>query len=94
MSVATDNLGSSQSAKTSLGSTIVRRDAVVSEELKNSDLHPLLKKVYANRGVTKLKQVDYSLKDLFDFSLLKFYNCIPHITCSRINTQYIHNYPV
>lgn len=52
-------------------SSIVRRDVTVSEELKSSDLHPLLKKIYANRGVTKLKQVDYSLKDLIDFSLLK-----------------------
>jgi len=52
-------------------SAIMRRDLPVSEELNNSDLHPLLKKIYANRGVTKLKQVDYSLKALLDFSLLK-----------------------
>ncbi|MCK4674848.1 MAG: single-stranded-DNA-specific exonuclease RecJ [Gammaproteobacteria bacterium] len=54
-----------------VGSSIVRRNTAVSDELKNSDLHPLLKKIYANRGVTKLKQVEYSLKDLLDFSLLK-----------------------
>ncbi len=52
-------------------SSIVRRDASVSEELQGSDLHPLLKKIYANRGVSSLKQVDYSLKDLLDYSLLK-----------------------
>ena len=52
-------------------SAIVRRHADISDELKNSDLHPLLKKVYANRGVTTLKQLDYSLKELLDFSLLK-----------------------
>ncbi len=52
-------------------SSIVRRDAAVSDELNNSDLHPLLKKIYANRGVTKLQQVEYSLKALLDFSLLK-----------------------
>ncbi|NOQ69994.1 MAG: single-stranded-DNA-specific exonuclease RecJ [Gammaproteobacteria bacterium] len=75
MSTVTNNLSNNQSTKTKLdslvGSSIVRRNAAVSDELKNSDLHPLLKKIYANRGVTKLKQVEYSLKDLLDFSLLK-----------------------
>ncbi len=71
MSTATNNLSKSQVTKTSVDSSIVRRDAAVSDELKNSDLHPLLKKIYANRGVTKLKQVDYRLKELLDFSLLK-----------------------
>ncbi|MCW8942116.1 MAG: single-stranded-DNA-specific exonuclease RecJ [Gammaproteobacteria bacterium] len=52
-------------------SSIVRRDADISGELEASDLHPLLKKIYANRGVTSLKQVDYSLAGLLDFSLLK-----------------------
>ncbi|MCW8852265.1 MAG: single-stranded-DNA-specific exonuclease RecJ [Gammaproteobacteria bacterium] len=52
-------------------SSIVRRDADISGELDASDLHPLLKKIYANRGVTSLKQVDYSLAGLLDFSLLK-----------------------
>jgi len=79
MSTATNHLSKNKTAKTHVdsvvdsmaGSSIVRRDAVVSDELENSDLHPLLKKIYANRGVTKLKQVEYSLKDLLDFSLLK-----------------------
>ena len=75
MSTVTNNLSNNQSMKTKLdslvGSSIVRRNTAVSDELKNSDLHPLLKKIYANRGVTKLKQVEYSLKDLLDFSLLK-----------------------
>jgi single-stranded-DNA-specific exonuclease len=44
---------------------------VVSDELISSDIHPLLKQIYANRGVTKLKQLDYSLNNLFDYSLLK-----------------------
>ena len=52
-------------------SLIVRRKSEISEELSNSELHPLLKKIYANRGVTKLKQVKYSLSNLIDFSLLK-----------------------
>lgn len=67
MSSVTEN----QTIKTQSSSSIKRRDMPVSEELKNSDLHPLLKKIYANRGVTKLKQVDYSLKKLIDFSMLK-----------------------
>ncbi len=50
---------------------IVRRNAVISEELKNSQLHPLLKRVYANRGITQLKQIEYTLKDLIDYALLK-----------------------
>lgn len=67
MSSVTEN----QTVKTQSSSSIKRRDMPVSEELKNSDLHPLLKKIYANRGVTKLKQVDYSLEKLIDFSMLK-----------------------
>ena len=75
MSAATNHLSKNQATKanaeSNAGSSIVRRDAAVSDELNNSDLHPLLKKIYANRGVTRLKQIDYSLKDLVDFSLLK-----------------------
>ncbi|MDT8282169.1 MAG: single-stranded-DNA-specific exonuclease RecJ [Gammaproteobacteria bacterium] len=52
-------------------SAIARRGEMVSEEIQNSDLHPLLKKIYANRGVTRLKQVSHKLQDLIDFSLLK-----------------------
>ena len=57
--------------KNGFTSSIVRRDGEISDELEASKLHPLLKKIYANRGVTSLKQVDYSLKGLLDFSLLK-----------------------
>ena len=59
MSNATDHIPPGQTAErqAAKGSLIVRRDAEISEELRNSDLHPLLKKIYANRGVTRLKQV-------------------------------------
>ena len=57
--------------KTSMLSSIVRRNTEISDELKSSDLHPLLKKIYANRGVTKLEQVSYSLSHLIHYSLLK-----------------------
>ncbi len=63
--------GSFSGSRSTGHGSIVRREFDISDELKNSDLHPLLKKVYANRGVTKLKQIDYSLKDLLDYSLLK-----------------------
>jgi len=52
-------------------SSIVRRDAVISDALECSELHPLLKKIYANRGVTELRQINYSLSELIDYSLLK-----------------------
>jgi len=57
--------------KTIIHSSIVRRDALISEELDDSDLHPLLKKIYANRGVTELRQINYRLSELIDYSLLK-----------------------
>ena len=71
MSTATDQQSDKKTAEVNTGSSIRRRDVSVSDELENSSLHPLLKKIYANRGVTTLKQIDYSLKELLDFSLLK-----------------------
>ena len=68
-------------------SSIVRRGSDISDELKNSDLHPLLKKIYANRGVTKLKQIDYSLKDLLDYSLLKDIDLAAEIVSETILQQ-------
>lgn len=84
MSAATDHSTGNLSTKNIGGSTIVRRDADVSEELKNSDLHPLLKKIYANRGVTRLEQIDYSLKGLIDFSLLKDIDIAAEIVAQAI----------
>ena len=55
----------------SVVTSIIRRDVEISEELRDSNLHPVLKKVYANRGVTQLKQVSYCLADLIDYTLLK-----------------------
>ena len=68
-----------QSSSDQVQSSIVRRNSAVSDELQHSSLHPLLKKIYANRGVTHLKQVDYSLKDLLDYSLLKDVNLAAEI---------------
>lgn len=71
MSAAINPTSQGCSMKTSDSSLIVRRSSKVSDELKNSQLHPLLQKVYANRGITSLKEIDYNLNDLLDFSLLK-----------------------
>ncbi len=79
MSTVTD-----QTIQHSAGTSIVRRDSDVSDELLNSDLHPLLKKVYANRGVTQLQQVNYSLHDLLDYSLLKDIDVASEIVASAI----------
>ena len=68
-------------------SSIVRRNSAVSDELQNSSLHPLLKKIYANRGVSNLKQIDYSLKDLLDYSLLKDINLAAEIVSEAILQQ-------
>lgn len=59
------------SKQVSNNSAIVRRDRAISDELKASGLHPLLKKIYANRGITELSQVSYELSALIDYSLLK-----------------------
>ncbi len=68
-------------------SSIVRRNSAVSDELQNSSLHPLLKKIYANRGVSNLKQIDYSLKNLLDYSLLKDINLAAEIVSEAILQQ-------
>ena len=70
-----------------MASSIVRRNSTISEELQNSDLHPLLKKIYANRGVTKLKQIKYSLNDLLDYSLLKDIDVASQIIADAIIQQ-------
>ena len=68
-------------------SSIVRRDMKISEELKSSSLHPLLKKIYANRGVSKLSQVNYKLANLIDYSLLKDINKASETVAEAIMQQ-------
>jgi len=67
--------------------SIIRKNEDVSEELQNSDLHPLLKKIYANRGITKLKQVQYGLAGLIDYSLLKDIDIASGIVADAIVQQ-------
>lgn len=73
--------------RSSMVSSIVRRDGKISKALKDSDLHPLLKKIYANRDVTTLNQVAYSLKDLIDYSLLKDITVASQIIADAIIQQ-------
>ncbi len=76
-----------QSSCKQMDSSIVRRNSAVSDELQDSRLHPLLKKIYANRGVSSLKQVEYSLKNLLDYSLLKDINLAAEIVSEAILQQ-------
>jgi len=52
-------------------SKICRINKDISDELANSDIHPLLQQLYANRGITHLKDVQYSIKQLPDYKTLK-----------------------
>lgn len=89
MSIATEQVTNKNknSDSASMSSSIVRRDMVVSEELKSSDLHPLLKKVYANRGVSSLQQVSYSLDNLINYALLKDIDLASQIIADAITQQ-------
>ena len=69
------------------GTSIIRRDETISDEIRNSDLHPLLKKIYANRGITRLKQINYDLKELVDYSLLKDIDIASEIVAQAIIQQ-------
>ncbi|MGD2160490.1 MAG: single-stranded-DNA-specific exonuclease RecJ, partial [Gammaproteobacteria bacterium] len=50
---------------------IHRRNLGISDELEQASLHPVLKRIYANRHVRNLSQVDYSLDRLISFHDLK-----------------------
>lgn len=50
---------------------IIRRQPVLSEALERFDIHPLLKRVYANRNIESPDQIDYALGHLHDYHQLK-----------------------
>lgn len=50
---------------------IVRLETNIPDDLRNSDLHPLLQRVYANRNITNSDDVNYSLNQLLDYTSLK-----------------------
>ena len=43
----------------------------ISDEIIQSDLHPVLKRIYSHRGVSNLRQVDYSLEHMLPLNQLK-----------------------
>jgi single-stranded-DNA-specific exonuclease len=43
----------------------------MSDEIQNASLHPVLKRIYANRHINSLAQIDYSLDRLADYKQLK-----------------------
>lgn len=50
---------------------IHRYNQTVTADIQQSDLHPVLKRVYSHRGVTGLNQIDYSLEQLLPLDQLK-----------------------
>ncbi|MCW9014446.1 MAG: single-stranded-DNA-specific exonuclease RecJ [Gammaproteobacteria bacterium] len=50
---------------------IHRLQQTVSAELNQSDLHPVLKRIYSHRGINDPAQVDYSLEHLMPMASLK-----------------------
>lgn len=87
MSILTNQVQCNKCSNRTSASSIVRRDMAISQELKDSELHPLLKKIYANRGVSSLKQVSYSLNNLLDYSLLKDIDTASQIIADAIIQQ-------
>ena len=43
----------------------------ISDEIIQSDLHPVLKRIYSHRGVSSLRQVNYSLEHMQSLDQLK-----------------------
>lgn len=69
--------------------TIVRRQNCT-ENLDDSDLHPLLKKIYASRGVTHSEEVEYELNKLLPFSDLKeIHRAVIHLAHALKNRHHI-----
>lgn len=52
--------------------TIITRNAVpISSDLQKLDLHPVLRQVYANRGITSIDQLETELKGLLPYHQLR-----------------------
>jgi single-stranded-DNA-specific exonuclease len=63
---------------------IHRRNLGISDELEQAALHPVLKRIYANRHVRNLSQVDYSLDRLISFHDLKGIDTAANIVADAI----------
>ena len=68
--------------------SIISKHSEISSELDESNLNPLLKRVYANRGIENCDQLDYSIVGLLDFKKLKGIDqAAPLIADAVINNQ-------
>ena len=66
---------------------IHRRNQTISDELQEASLHPLLKRIYANRQIRSLDQVDYSLERLINYAQLKGIDTAASIVADAIINQ-------
>lgn len=66
---------------------IIRRQGILSEALESFDMHPLLKRIYANRNIQNPEQIDYALAHLQDFHLLKGIDAAAEIVADAVITQ-------
>jgi single-stranded-DNA-specific exonuclease len=65
---------------------IHRRNLGISDELEKASLHPVLKRIYANRHINTLSQVDYSLDRLISFHELKGIDAASNIVAEAITS--------
>ena len=69
---------------------IHRRNLGISDELQNASLHPVLKRIYANRQINNLSQIDYSLDRLINYNELKGIDAAANIVADAVvNNQQI-----
>ena len=75
---------------------IHRRNLGISDELQNAALHPVLKRIYANRQINNLSQIDYSLDRLINYNQLKGIDAAANIVadaiCSNQNILIVGDY--
>jgi single-stranded-DNA-specific exonuclease len=62
----------------------------MSDEIQNASLHPVLKRIYANRHINSLAQIDYSLDRLANYKQLKGIDVAANIVADAVvNNQQI-----
>ena len=69
---------------------IHRRNLGISDEIQKASLHPVLKRIYANRNINSIAQIDYSLDRLANYKQLKGIDAAANIVADAvINNQQI-----
>jgi single-stranded-DNA-specific exonuclease len=62
----------------------------MSDEIENAPMHPVLKRIYANRHINSLAQIDYSLDRLANYKQLKGIDAAANIVADAVtNNQQI-----